>query len=397
MEQPLVEACISDRRFDAQCEDSRGEWLWRILEATGSLQRLRVPILHALHELADERSAVQLCELARCFAGMGDRTFRDQLYEIVERRPLIDCPWLGEKEIITLDGQSAFLFVARSRGKRLESRDWEWDDGSLINEAVERFGEERVNILLSSSIDAAIERFGERWRQEKSRKAEAPPHQSHRERMRSIAVGEVFRAAEGDTNCYWFRGWGMHAEEVDLDTVLARIWAEKAPLIVTKLLRVFTARPLPNFDSRLIELCRHPDEEIRNRARIALAENSHSSVREFVETEIQKRTVERNVLRLFVKNYRRGDEHRILEAMELPDNACELHWLLMDVIEVLEENAEADCSRLAVVSYASTPCQNCRFDAARLLFKRHAAPPWLIEECPDDAETNTRALVAQAT
>ena len=63
--------------------------------------------------------------------------------------------------------------------------------------------------------------------------------------------------------------------------------------------------------------------------------------------------------------------------MEFPDDECELHWLLMDAIKVLEKNPEADCSRLGVIAYASTPCEHCRFRAARLLVNQQVAPEWL--------------------
>ena len=70
-DEPLLEACLQDQRFDVQCEDPRGNWLWQIVRAVGATQRFRVPILHALHELSDERSANQLCELGRCYAETG--------------------------------------------------------------------------------------------------------------------------------------------------------------------------------------------------------------------------------------------------------------------------------------------------------------------------------------
>ena len=86
-----------------------------------------------------------------------------------------------------------------------------------------------------------------------------------------------------------------------------------------------------------------------------------------------KAIVNADEVALFVNNYRQGDEHRILEAVELPDDECDLHWLLMDVIKVLEKNPEADCSRLGVIGYALTPCETCRFYAARLLLNQQAA------------------------
>jgi hypothetical protein len=95
---PLLEACLLDQRFDIQVEDSRGDWLWRIVRTVGSTDRFRVPILHALYELSDDRSAEQVCELARRNAEAGDEPFRARLYEIVERTPCTVCPWLGKRK-----------------------------------------------------------------------------------------------------------------------------------------------------------------------------------------------------------------------------------------------------------------------------------------------------------
>jgi hypothetical protein len=102
------------------------------------------------------------------------------------------------------------------------------------------------------------------------------------------------------------------------------------------------------------------------------------------------------VVALFINNYRQDDEQRILGAMELPVDACELHWLLMDVIKVLEKNSGADSSRLGVISYASTPCENCRYYAARLLLNQQVAPQWLKEECRHDSGEDCRELVAKS-
>jgi len=100
------------------------------------------------------------------------------------------------------------------------------------------------------------------------------------------------------------------------------------------------------------------------------------------------------VLQIYcLEPYQQGDEQRILEAMEFPDDACELHWLLRAVIKVLERNPEADCSRLGVLGYASTPCAECRFYAAQLLQQRQVAPEWLKEECRFDSGEDCRKLV----
>lgn len=388
-EEPLLVACLRDQRFDLQVETSRGDWLWRMIRTVGATERLRVPILHALYELSDERSAQQLCGLAHRYAETGDETFRTRLYEIVEGKPIADSPRLGEEEIIELDGEQAFLFAARVRGQRLATLEWEWDDGSLAHDAVERFGIDRVSNMLAASADARIKRFYENWREHAERKSTGV--QSHRDRMRSYSVDDIIEAAHGQGRCYWLRGWGMKADETCLNAILAALWEANEPSVITRLLRVFSNRSMPKFDSRLIGLCQHNHEDVRHSAFEALAQNADESIR---RCGLQHLTVGAtgSVISLFTKNFEIGDEDRILKAMSLPEDPCQLHWLLMDIIKVLEANPKADCSQLAVIIYGSTPCQNCRFDAARLLLMQKVAPDWLIEECRFDAEESCRQL-----
>src|SRR4051794_13170332 len=67
-DKPLMEACLRDQRFDRQIDPARADWLWRMVQAIDATSRFRTPILHALYELSDEGSTVQLCGLARCYA-----------------------------------------------------------------------------------------------------------------------------------------------------------------------------------------------------------------------------------------------------------------------------------------------------------------------------------------
>jgi hypothetical protein len=388
----LMQSCQRDLRFDQDCEDARGEWMWRIVGTAGATQRFRVPILHALYELSDKRSAHQLCELARFFAETGDEAFRSRLYEIVEQKPFADRPWLGEEQIVALDGEQAFLFAAAVRGRRLEGREWECDDGSLMDQAIDRFGEQQIRNLLDTSSNPALGTFRKKWQQDKQKKANKKQALSHRERMESIPVDQVLKEAESTTACGWFRGWGMYAEEADLKTVLQRLWTVQEPRVISNLVRVFTGRALPEFDARLIQLCLHVDEQVQQLAFGALERNSHPIVREFALSQLQQGEFNSSVVGLLTENYRPGDEQLILEGIEIPNDPCNLHWLLWNVIGVLKKNPKADGSRLGVIAYALTPCATCRFNAAKLLLQQQAAPGWLMEECRYDCGEDCRKL-----
>src|SRR5262249_45727192 len=151
---------------------------------------------------------------------------------------------------------------------------WDWDDERLADLAVERFGEGQVGRLLHASTDEGISQFREHWWRDKQKKAKQRVQRSYKERMAATSVQEIFQAAEGGSKCFWFRGWGIHADETALQAVLQRLWTEKEPRVIANLVKIFRARALPEFDARLIELCLHGDGEVRRQAFAALAQNA---------------------------------------------------------------------------------------------------------------------------
>lgn len=384
---PLLNACLHDQRFDRQCEDNRGEWLWKLISLTGSASEFRDPLLNALRTVNDEQNAYQLCDLALHFARSGDDAFRRQLYEFVGRRQTADSPEIGEGQLLSLDGEEAFLFIARLRGNNLATTDWEWHDGAVIYAAIEDLGETRVREILSQSLEPEIRRFATGWSENVRSPTNAESQQStYRQRMQAIPVGDLILAAQSQDQIHLLRGWGMYAGESDLNLVLEQVWKEHDPTTITNFLRVFSNRPLPQFDARLIDLCRHSDEIVQRRAVNVLCENSHPLIRAFAIDQIQRNTLGIPVVGLLIKNYEQGDEQRILDHVELPEDPCERHWMLMDLRKMLEQNESADNSKLGQIIYFHNPCQMCRFSAAQLLFRHGNVPTWLTEEIRFDAE-----------
>ncbi|GAC1465969.1 MAG: hypothetical protein NVSMB9_06050 [Isosphaeraceae bacterium] len=394
----LLEACLRDLRYNTQVEESRGEWLWQMIRAVEAVDRFRIPILHALYELCDERSANQLCKLACHYAAGGDSTFLKRLYEIVQRKPIVDSLWLGEDELIHLEGETGFLFAARVRGKSLPNRAWEWDDNLLVEHAIGRFGERRVNMLLENTTDQALKTFRECLYRQKETETRRKPEPSYREKMRAITVDDILAAAEAnEVGFSLFRGWGMHAAAADFEIMLQHLWSAREPKVIANLLMVLAHRAAPRFDARLFELCRHGDTRVRRRAHLALEKIEHPLIREFALGELEKGVCDGPVIGLFARNYQSGDERGILEAIKLPKEDYELHSSLRNVIKVLEANPAADCSQLGVIAYASTPCELCRTDAARLLHQQHVAPGWLTEESRFDSHEENRELAAEVS
>lgn len=389
----LLTACLHDQRYDRQCENNRGEWLWKLLSLTGKVTNFHDSVLNALRTVSEEHDAYQLCELAFHFAQGGDDVFRKELFEFVGRRQIPDSPNIGEGQLISLGGDDAFRFILQLRGRHLVNHDWEWDDAAVVDHAIEELGEKRVHEILEDSSEPEIQKFATGWREN-----QRPPRDgenlrtAYLEKMRATSYNDVIQAALTNEKAFPFRGWGMEAAENDLAAVRNRLWHEHDPDVIVRLLKVFSNRPLPQFNARLIDYCRHSNEDIRRWALNALEKNAHPLVREFALRELQAQTLDRSVVGLFIKNFQSGDEQLLLDHAELPEDPWPRHDMLMDLVHVLEDNEDADSRRLGQIAYFHTPCSSCRFYAARLLYDRQTAPDWLMAECCSDANEDCQLL-----
>lgn len=391
-EVPLLEACLVDQRWDRQVEDSRGAWLWRLVHIMDVKDGFRGPILHALTELTDEYSAYQFCELGCMYAKQGDNTFRSRLYDVVESRPIVEDPNLGELELLQLDGDDALAHLTRLRGRELADRYWEWHDGYFLDIATEVLGDNVVHAWLESSDDRAIRRFRDCWIQ-----ATTPSgtwtSPDHYDWLRSFSVSDVLaEAAKDSPTGGLFRGWGMQAESADLQIVFDALLEATKPSQVESLLRVFGNRAPPYLDAHLITLCAHPDDMVQRCAFSALENVAHADVRTFALERLE--AGDWRGIGLLRANYESGDERTIMASVELPEGLRELHELCFDAIDFVKAIADCDCLPLSIIVYASTPCSNCRYFAARLLDKRQVAPEWLVQECRQDACEDCRTLFA---
>ena len=395
----LLEACLNDLRYDRQCEEARGTWLWEIMEVVGAVDVFRGAILEALQRIDDGLAAQQLCQFCVLYAQQGDERFRSRLQDIVAHKPAPACPWLGEEELIELDREAGLLFAAQARGKALRDREWEGDDTSMIDAAVARLGEQAVLTLVDreSASSANVRRFRENWLAARERKP-GKPGQSHADSMRQLSLDDVIRQAENARNrAMYFRGWGMYASEGDLRVVLNRLLASRSPDVLVNYLRVFSNRPMPHFDGRVLDLLDHADENVRSRAYTAVAQNTHSAIRQFAVRHIRERFAVPNFLELFIKNYQPEDGELLQTSLSVPEDPDHCHGVVWHIIKILEQNLGAPCRELALPAYRVTPCGRCRFRAAELLVTRKVVPPWLVEECRWDSVPRTRELALQSS
>lgn len=382
----LLQACIQDWRFDAQIEDQRGDWLWKLIFTADCKDRFQDPLLQTLPNSTASGDQHQLCRLAFHYAKHGNDLFRTVLYDYVRNRTDFADENSGEGDLLNLDGAPAFDFIANLRGRFLESRNLWVGDEIFIETAMTQLGRETVLNLMANSSDRETRRLFDGWhasskrltqyREDSLKKREAE--------IQATPVQEVISWPGYSRGIFFFRSWGRSAPEESLKTAFETLLGEQNPNFLVQLFSIFYDRPIPYFTPRLLELCNHPDSMVEHRAFAALKKISHPQVRAYALQQLFGDSPNRYIASLFIENYRRGDEHLLLRHLELPDDLDDRHWMLNDLIKLLQKNPVADPFPLGMIAYYHTPCGHCRQDAAKLLLGQSLAPPWLVQEVRSD-------------
>lgn len=390
----LLEACLYDMRYDRQCESPRGIWLWEIVEAVGAVDTFREAILTATITIVDDIAAQQLCQFCVMYARRGDERFRTRLRDIVAKKPVAHCPWLGEMELIELDREAGFLFAARLRGSSLSNREWDWDDLSVIDKATETLGEQTVVSILNRESETSIDidRFRTLWQSATVMRAGIV--RGSADRKSKLSLEEIIHeAARGQSRPTLFPRWGKDASDADLWTIKDRLLRQSDPNILVNYLCIFSNRAMTHFDERMLTLLNHTNERVRDRAYKAVSQNAHPTIRKFVIENLRARIAVSGFLELFVRNFQPGDEDLLNDNLTLPDNRDECHRIISNLMKILEQNPSADCTELALRLYLTTPCAICRSGTAELLFRQKVAPAWRVDECRWDANSDIRELI----
>src|SRR6266852_4091240 len=77
---PLLHACTHDLTYDSQCEESRGQYLVNLIEASSDAEYYRDRILSTLAADGAEKDLGQLFEIAARFVANGDQAMKQAMY-----------------------------------------------------------------------------------------------------------------------------------------------------------------------------------------------------------------------------------------------------------------------------------------------------------------------------
>ncbi|NER36373.1 MAG: hypothetical protein F6J93_20725 [Oscillatoria sp. SIO1A7] len=406
LKEDILNACLQDLAYDAQCDNSRAEWLLAIADLTGEPEFYHDRILAALPDVTEEEElwdANQLVELAAILAQRGSERARQAVYRKFDLQEF-DASWLGAEQIIEIDGIKGLLHIAEILGAKLLREPEHWEGANLVSEASELYGKEAVVAALSeraeisANVRAYIDEITKRsdfFEPNKSKKKKSS-RQTDRDRP---TVEYIISKIEAGANWRYYGGvLGQRASDGEIEYLFERLLAETRREQLLRYLWLFRKREFPRLDDRLFELAASDDEEIQHAAIVGLAHTKDTSIRNLANRLLREkpRSICHRALKLYNKNYEPEDCQLIESVLTLWEDSDWLHDIAFDLIHFIKAQEDPQLANLLFWAYERTPCAICRQYVVEDLLKRKQAPETLLQECFWDGDKEIRALAKSA-
>lgn len=352
----------------------------------------------------------QLCELTALMAKGGDDAAGDALRDRVWGHQFGEAEMVGYHALVVLDGVPAVVELSRRFGELLiaDSEEMLPSLGDLTYE-LDILPKAEIKLRELAETDTAIRAYLDKERSEATRYQNTSKltkeqrQEQTRERIRKeYPLEKVFGDASAGIGEYpgRYMSFGKYASEEDLREVMRRLEAETDENVLMRLLWIFRRAALPDLYPRIWALAESKNDAIRAAATEALAQSRDPRVGEFGRAKLCSPNFSENdseVLDLFIRNYRLGDEDLIMPAISrLSPNDDNAHNFGYSILKICKENDLPVLSDLLTWVYETTPCTTCRRDAVKWMANNGCVSHETASECLHDADEDTQKIGLQA-
>ncbi|GAB4528107.1 MAG: hypothetical protein Tsb0014_09250 [Pleurocapsa sp.] len=393
--QDLLSACLHNVAYDPQCESTRAEWLFELINLTNDIEFYRKNIFQALPIAQEFWDINQLYDLVSIWAKQGCLEAKKIIYQTFKQQEFNES-WLGGEHIIAIEGIQGLLAVAEIVGARLIEDNELWEDDYLITQAsaifdknlvIESIEKEAVN---NSKVKAYLDSV--KTYQENTLKQKEDRKKS---KNNTIDINTIIEKIEQKKyRGYVLSRFGRDATKQEIDRVFEKLLSETRKEQLIRYLHVFRYRKLPKLDIRLFDLAKSDDEEIQLPAIAALAVNKDDSLHNLAINLIkqQPKSINNRVLKLLINNYQ-SDDFKIIESILNKSHDIDLrHEIGMDLIDIIDKQKTAELINCSLWVYENTPCSYCRQEILKILIESKQVSQNILEECLHDCSPAIRAI-----
>lgn len=404
----LLDACLNECSYDAQCEGGRALWLYQMFRDAPQRSAFAAKIIDALQTAhrqsrnddeadPDWYTLNQLCHLTSLLARGGDDGAAQCLREFVLGQDFRGKDrFAGGNALVLLDGAVAARELARGFGRLLQE-----DEDAVIDSLDELLEDSTQSAGITAELEAAkasdqaIAAYMYKYRADNAVKPQrpAPP---------IIIAEQVIDAARSGSKQgrgYYFSA-GRRASPAVAERIFECLIRETDGAVLERLLWFFTEAELPHLHQELFDLAETGASNLKWAATRALGRVADPRVGALGRKLIQADSFcadDDEVVYLFNRNLMLGDELTLMSGIQgLALDARQLHDFGFAIVKLLQSNHSEQLADLAGWLYAKTPCSICRHDCVAWLYALSLLTAERAEECRYDANPDTRRLARAA-
>ncbi|KIL40243.1 hypothetical protein SD70_14910 [Gordoniibacillus kamchatkensis] len=379
----IYNACIKNTAYDPQCDISREDYLWEIIQLSQESESLQERILSALESSIDGWDLCQVYRLAKIFALNGNSTALSAMMRGFRYHEEWNS-FIGGEEIIQAEGEQGFLFVASRIGEQILSSDYE-EDKFLLEFAKEQLGEEKVAALLENQCDTNIRAFMQSAGHHRWETQSKPIHSVTYDELKT-SIGSAPGAL------YRYIRWGMRASKEDLLRAANDLLEEKNSKKLIAYLYIFGKTAFPLDPQKMIDLAHSKNRRLRSAAVAALSNIKEERIHQIGIQLITKRSTEIDALDLFIHNYSEDDLH-LLEGIVFGNhNKDSFHDVGFSILKIFANNPTPSCCKILAELYKKGLCTHCRMRCIEIMMYNHILPTSIRNEIRYDCNPDIREL-----
>ena len=400
----ILETCLKDTRYDAQCEGSRVPYLMEAIDLCHHEDFFRDAILErfpatpntVLEDKPNYHIEDQFTDFMLVFAKRGSLKARDLLYTSFTANAKLseEFAFSRDNAIIELDGLVGLNFVLEHYGKiASKNRKFRLDDwylNSIYNQFEKTIVQQHVKNLcaVNQDVQVLVKRskfFTKKVDSTASRAKQKPTPPTYAEFQNMVWRRSSYRGGAGF--------WSTRATKTQINQAARDLIQETDPELIRGYLYAFYKRKFPLSIKHLLLLVRHEHPDVRLHSVTALQRFQDSRVRVLALELISDPLLRAEAIGLFEQNYLLGDAKIIVQILEEVNDRNDIHSIGYSIRDVYEENRVSEALKPLLLDYESNPCLLCRGYTLELLHGLEILPDWMLEEAQFDAYNHTRETV----
>ena len=429
---PLVLwACGRDTAYDAQCEDSRGRYLYHLIcfypDETPFLDVIETRLFATMCRRGWEFT--QDCDLLACFTFDGDRRAWEmltrcygELYAILQKTRRRDNDSFRHKRhnfealCVTLVSlcfedpareRMIYRRIVRDLGALLrENPLFSFEDFDWIQTVSEKeLGKGAVQKILCGlrSTDADIDAYAHAMEQSRSEAAQERAVRERTARIELQTTEEIIRTLRGGTpplSAYWAKRLWRQGKPEEVAKLADAYHAETDSRMRCALLRMLQYEEfaaLLQLDALFAD-SRSGDEKLAYYAFNALEHQTCTRVRAYAYALLQGDAHTAQAVKLLAANYTDADRAALIEAVRrVPIRYGDHGWhsAFHNVMELFHTHKAHGLNELLPYFYHNTLCSFCRGFVVKEMGRRHMLTPELLAEMQYDCCDEIRAYAAK--